>query len=342
MQIETDVALAPLTTMAVGGSARFFARAQSEADIQLALEWARARRLPLRILGGGSNVVAPDGGVAGLVLSIQNQGLHFEMGAERGRVIAAAGERWDDVVRGCIERELAGLECLSGIPGLVGATPIQNVGAYGQEVKDCIVSVRAFDREGWRFVELDASACEFSYRDSRFKSREPERFVISAVTFELARSGIATLRYPELVRALGGSAGTLRAAREAVLGLRRAKSMLLDPADPNRRSCGSFFVNPLVAPELAEAVRARFPQHEMPRFPQPNGAVKLSAAWLIERAGFQKGARSGAVGLSTRHALALVCHDGASAEQLTQFAAQVQKTVLERTGVELSPEPALW
>lgn len=328
--------------MGVGGAARYFARAESEADIRAALEWARERHLRTRILGGGSNVIAPDDGVEGLVLAIRNRGVEFAPSPVLCRVTAAAGEPWDELVLQCIERGLAGLECLSGIPGRVGATPLQNVGAYGQEVKDSIVSVRAFDQKEWRFVELGAAECEFAYRDSRFKSGEPERFVISAVSFQLPASEVANIRYPELARALGTGPVSLARARDAVLELRRSKSMLLDARDPNTRSCGSFFVNPIVSRELAEAVRARFPEGEMPRYPQPNGDLKLSAAWLIERAGLAKGTRRGAIGISTRHSLALVCHDGASAGELLEFAAEVQKTVSERTGVQLSPEPVLW
>jgi UDP-N-acetylmuramate dehydrogenase len=344
VQIETEVALSPLTTMGVGGNARFFARAHDEEDVRLAFAWARENEQPVRVLGGGSNIVVSDRGVDGLVLAMQNRGVEFGSEAERQRVSAAAGESWDALVSACVGRSLAGLECLSGIPGLVGATPIQNVGAYGQEVKDSLVSVRAFDREARRVVELAASDCEFAYRDSRFKSREPNRFVITSATFELRRSERAAPSYPELVRALAavGREPTLSATRETVLALRRGKSMVYDPADPNHRSCGSFFLNPIVSPEAAAEVALRFAAFDMPRFPQPGGQVKLSAAWLIERAGIEKGSRVGNVGISSRHALALICREGAGAEELLQFAARVQKAVLDRTGVALSPEPSLW
>jgi len=342
--VESDVELASRTTLRVGGRARFFARVQSETELAEALEFADRESLGVRVLGGGSNVVVPDRGVDALVLSIAIRGLGIERRGERARLTACAGEPWDEVVRASTDADLGGLECLSGIPGWVGATPIQNVGAYGQEIADTLLEVRAFDRAERRFVVLAASECAFGYRDSRFKSAEPERFVVTEVAFELRAGHVREVRYPELNRALRalGRAPELRDVREAVLALRRQKSMLLDPGDPNARSCGSFFVNPSVPPELALEVERRFADPTMPRYPQPDGRVKLSAAWLIERSGFARGTRSGQVGLSSRHALALVCHDGASAEELLAFARTIQASVRERSGVELTPEPVFW
>jgi UDP-N-acetylmuramate dehydrogenase len=292
-------------------------------------------------LGGGSNVVVADAGLDGLVLIAAQQGIAFESMGERTRVTACAGVSWDVLVAECVQRELAGIECLSGIPGLVGATPIQNVGAYGQEVAETIESVRAYDRRQRAFVEIPAIECRFSYRDSRFKSDESGRFVITEVRFVLGRSEPSRPRYPELARALEelGRTPTLSDVRGTVLKLRRSKSMLADADDPNGRSCGSFFLNPVVPKERASAIASALATNAMPQYPQPEGSVKLSAAWLIEQAGLTKGLRRGNVGISSKHALALVCHDGATAAELLEFSRWVQATVEARTGVSLTPEP---
>jgi UDP-N-acetylmuramate dehydrogenase len=340
--LEADVALAPLTTLKLGGRARHFVLAQNEDDLAEALAWASREGLPTFVLGGGSNVVIPDVGVDGLVVALGMLGTRCERTPEHCLVAVAAGESWDGLVSWSVQEGLAGLECLSGIPGLVGATPIQNVGAYGQEVSETIQRVRAFDREERRFVTLDGSACEFGYRDSRFKGRDKDRFVVTEVTFALRPDGQPALAYPELKRALGGASATLAEVRDKVLALRRAKSMVLSEGDENARSCGSFFVNPVVEAATADLAQAGLGRPDMPRFPQADGRVKLSAAFLIENSGFTKGLRRGNVGISSRHALALVCHAGASAAELMTFAAEVQAGVQERTSVRLTPEPALW
>jgi UDP-N-acetylmuramate dehydrogenase len=332
-------------TLGVGGPARFFCEAHSEADVIAAWRWARDRQVTLRVLGGGSNVVVADEGVDGLVVKIALRGLTARAHERGVDLTAAAGEPWDDVVRHAVERDWAGLECLSGIPGLAGATPIQNVGAYGQAVSDTIVAVRALDREHGAIVTLGADACAFRYRDSMLKSGAPDRYAVVSVTYRLAPGGRPRLRYAELERHLaarGIAAPSLADVRDGVVAIRRAKSMVLDPADPNRRSCGSFFLNPVVAPEFAEAVEARAGDPAMPRWPEADGAVKLSAAWLIERAGFTRGQREGPVGLSTRHALAIVCHDGAAARDVLAFTRRIQAAVQQRFGVCLTPEPAIW
>jgi UDP-N-acetylmuramate dehydrogenase len=260
---------------------------------------------------------------------------------------AQAGEPWDELVAMSVDRDLAGLECLSGIPGLVGATPIQNVGAYGQEVADTISSVRVLDRHTLRVLELEPASCGFRYRDSGFK-REPERFVVLAVTFTLRIGGEPTLAYAELERSLQArtSSPTLAEVRDAVLGLRRSKSMLIDAGDENRRSAGSFFTNPLLSSEQAERLVQRWldqgliaSRAQVPQFPAEDGRVKLAAGWLIERAGLHKGLRRGAVGLSSRHALALVHHGGGDSAELVAFAREIRDCVQRRLGVELMPEP---
>lgn len=339
MQLEQDADLSSLTTLRLGGRARYLARARDEAEIAEAADYAERRGLKLWVLGGGSNVVVPDAGLDGVVLLVRISGIRFADDGDKTLVFAGAGEPWDGVVANAVEHELAGIEALSGIPGLVGATPIQNVGAYGQEIADTLVRVRAYDRACRRVVELDRKACGFSYRDSLFKSREPNRYVVTEVCLALAKGAEPKLRYADLEQRLAGQTPSLRAVREAVLNIRRSKSMVLEDGDENRRSCGSFFLNPVVDTETADAVAERLEAASMPRFPQADGRVKLSAAWLIERSGFEKGARAGNVGISSRHALALVCHDGATTAELLRFAEQVRGKVRDKTGVALSAEP---
>ena len=342
MKISQNVPLAQRTSMRLGGPARYFGEVSSEEELVEALGFASEQRQAVWILGGGSNIVIPDSGVQGLVLSIALRGVSQTRAGDEVAICAQAGEVWDDLVAISVSQELAGLECLSGIPGSVGATPIQNVGAYGQEVSHVIRNVRAYDRDREEFVELPPTACRFAYRESRFKSQEPNRFIVTSVTFGLRPGGAPCLDYPEVARAVEGRPASLAEVRERVLALRRGKSMLLDADDPNGRSCGSFFVNPIVEPALARMVEARFAPLSMPRYPQPDGRVKLSAAWLIERAGWEKGVRRGKVGLSSRHALALVCDEGASSAELIDFAHAVARQVHDRTGVELTPEPQYW
>lgn len=340
-----NVPLASHCTLGVGGVARFFAEASDEAAVLEAVAWAAGRGLPVRVLGGGSNLVIADEGVDGLVLKIALRGVTTREVPGAVAVTAAAGEPWDALVRHTVEQGWAGLECLSGIPGLVGATPIQNVGAYGQEVSDTLVAVRALDREARSVVTLGPSRCGFGYRDSLFKSGAPGRYVVLAVTYRLAPGGAPNVRYADIARELetrGLARPSLADVRETVLTVRRSKSMVLEPGDPNARSCGSFFLNPLVDAAALAAIEARAAGLSMPRWPQPDGRVKLSAAWLIERAGFTRGQAEGPVGLSTRHTLAIVCHDGARARDVAAFARRVRAGVEARFGVRLHPEPVFW
>jgi UDP-N-acetylmuramate dehydrogenase len=331
--------------MRVGGAARFLVEATDEAQVREAVEWARSRSLPVRVLGGGSNLVIADEGVDGLVLKIGLRGVTTHPAGDGIEVTAAAGEPWDAFVRHTVEEGWSGLECLSGIPGLVGATPIQNVGAYGQEVADTVTAVRALDRETGDVVEFEPAECGFAYRDSVFKRRVPGRHVVLAVTYRLTPGGAPNVRYADLTRDLEGRGivrPSLSQVRETVLAIRRSKSMVLDPSDANVRSCGSFFLNPIVDPEAFATIEARAAGLGMPRWLQPDGAVKLSAAWLIERAGFTRGQHDGPVGLSTRHTLAIVCHDGARAKDVVAFARRVRAGVEDRFGVRLHPEPIFW
>jgi len=331
--------------MGVGGPARFFVAAMDEATVVAAARWADSRGLPLRVLGGGSNIVVADEGVEGLVVQMALRGISSRNAGGAVEVTAAAGEPWDSLVESAVANGWAGLECLSGIPGLVGATPLQNVGAYGQEVAQTVTAVRVLDRASDKIVTLSAADCGFGYRTSQFKSGEPDRFVVLAVTYRLVPEGTPAVRYADLERDLaarGIARPSLSDVRQSVLAIRRSKSMVLDPADDNRRSCGSFFLNPIVdAAQLAQVERAA-KDPGMPRWPEGEGRTKLSAAWLIERAGFRRGEGPGPVTLSTRHSLAIVCHGGARAADVRAFAAEIRGRVAARFGVRLVLEPVLW
>jgi UDP-N-acetylmuramate dehydrogenase len=339
VNVARDVPLAPLTTLELGGPARYFALAREDGEVLDAIAWADARGARIAILGGGSNLVVADRGVDAMVIAIRTRGITERREGDRVVIEAAAGEPWDELVAHSVARGLAGLECLSGIPGLTGATPIQNVGAYGQEVSGTIASVRVLDRATGEILALEPSACAFGYRDSALK-RAPDRHVVLGVSFALIPGGAPTVRYAELDRALDGREPTLAQVRETVIALRRAKSMVIDPSDPNRRSAGSFFTNPIVDPATADALAAREPA--LPRWPQPDGRVKLAAGWLIEQSGIAKGLRRGRVGISTRHALALVHHGGGTTAELLGLAGEVRDAVRARFGIELEREPVLW
>jgi len=339
LEIQSDRPLAGLCTLEVGGSAQYFAQASSETDLEAALRFARQGQLDLTVLGGGSNVVIADAGVSGLVLRIALMGrqvTHSKRGVE---LQIAAGEPWDDFVGWCVAQGWAGLECLSGIPGTVGATPIQNVGAYGQEVSSTLTSVRAFDRTENRWLQLSNADCVFAYRSSIFKKQHAGRYVVTGVNYCLTPGGAPLLKYEELTRAFDGqSSPPLPLVRDTVIALRRKKSMVLETSDSNRRSCGSFFLNHVVTASELEHIRS-VASKAPPAFPQGNGAFKVPAAWLIEQAGFQKGYCRGPVGLSTRHALAVVCHEGATASNVVAFAHEVRRGVQDRFAVKLRPEP---
>jgi UDP-N-acetylmuramate dehydrogenase len=345
MKPHEHVGLASHCTMGVGGPARFFVEASDEATARAALDWARARGLPLHVLGGGSNLIVADEGVEGLVLKIALRGVEARPANDVVELTAAAGEPWDALVQESVERGWAGLECLSGIPGLVGATPMQNVGAYGQEVAETVSVVRALDTTSGRRVDFSNRECRFGYRDSLFRSGEPGRYVVLSVTYRLRPDGAPSVRYADVEHELarrGVARPSLAHVRDSVLAIRRSKSMVLDPRDANRRSCGSFFMNPVVLGAELAAVEQRAGDPSMPRWPLPDGRVKLSAAWLIERAGFTRGTAEGPVGLSTRHTLAIVAHDGARARDVVAFARRLQAGVEKRFGVRLTPEPVFW
>jgi UDP-N-acetylmuramate dehydrogenase len=330
VQVRRDVRLADLTTLAVGGPVERLVEVESSAELVAAVREADEAGRPLLLLGGGSNVVAPDDGWPGDVVAVRSRGID-RSGRE---LVVQAGEDWDGLVAYTVANGLAGIEALAGIPGSTGATPVQNVGAYGQEVAQTITAVRVYDRAEKSERTLSPEECGFGYRDSRLK-RDPGRFVVLDVTFVLDESTDSRpVGYAELARRLGvdlGGTAPLSAVRETVLALRRGKGMVLDPADPDSRSAGSFFTNPVVPADRAV--------EGCPSWPTGNGAVKLSAAWLVEHAGFGRGTRDGNVGTSSRHSLALTTEPGATAAELLAFADRITAAVQERFGVALVREP---
>jgi UDP-N-acetylmuramate dehydrogenase len=332
LHIEENVSLAPLTTIGIGGPARFFLRAQTVDDVLDALRWARERDVPLFFLGGGSNLLIADEGFPGLVVHVDLRGIDVESeGAEFAMVRVAAGEPWDGFVAFAVARNWAGIECLSGIPGSTGATPIQNVGAYGQDVSETVARVEVLDRTTERVVTLTNAECRFGYRASLFKNIERKRYVVLAVTFRLKVGGAPALRYHELKDLAGLD---LADVREAVIAIRKRKGMVIDRSDPDTRSDGSFFMNPVITAEQFAA----FPHPEAPHFPAGDD-VKLSAGWLIEHAGFPKGFVHGNVGLSTKHTLAVINRGGGTAREVVELVELIQSRVREKFGVELHPEP---
>jgi UDP-N-acetylmuramate dehydrogenase len=337
---DENVPLAAFTTLDLGGPASYLVEARSRADLVHAMSWAHSRRVPVTVLGGGSNVVIADEGFDGLVIRVCLRGLDVDRRRDGAYVTAAAGETWDDVVGWAVDEGLAGIECLSGIPGTAGATPIQNVGAYGQEVADTISRVDVLDRTTDQHVALTSEDCRFSYRGSRFRTT-PDRFLVLAVTYLLEPGGPPTVRYPQLAEALApfGATPSLAEVRDTVLALRGSKSMVLAADDPNRRSVGSFFVNPVVSAEAFDRIQGRCPGDDVPRFSNPDGRIKIPAAWLIERSGFPRGFTRGAVGVSSRHSLALVHHGGGSTADLIELARDIRRSVQQRFGVDLKPEP---
>jgi UDP-N-acetylmuramate dehydrogenase len=313
-----------------------------EADVADAVRDADGRSEDLLVLGEGSNVVIADEGFSGLVARMRTRGVEVRREGDRVVVDVAAGEPWDALVARAVREGWRGLECMSGIPGLVGGTPMQNVGAYGQEVGDTVTGVRVFDRAAGAFVDMPASACGFGYRASVFK-RNP-RWIVTGVRFELEVGPLsAPLRYAELTGALSvgeGERAPLGAVRDMVLALRRRKGMVVDPADPDSVSAGSFFVNPVVDASVLASVEALSTERP-PRFDAGDGRFKLAAAWLVERAGFPKGWIAGPVGVSRKHALAMVNRGGATARELLDAARTIRDGVRARFGVELEPEPVL-
>jgi UDP-N-acetylmuramate dehydrogenase len=338
--IRENVALGPLTTLGVGGAARYFTVAENETDVAETVRWAEERGLPLFVLGGGSNLLVSDAGFPGLAVQIAIKGVQD---CGEGTFEVGAGEVWDEFVDRMVKTGMQGVECLAGIPGSVGGTPVQNVGAYGQEVAETIVSVRALDRKTAQFVELDRKACKFRYRKSLFNSDEPDRYIVTRVAFKLHPNGQPQVTYGDVKRHFVESSevADLSAVASAVRKIRHGKGMLIVEGDPDCRSAGSFFKNPVVASEkLTEvAAAASFREEAVPHWPAGDGMMKLSAAWLIERAGFGKGFTAGAAGISSRHTLALVNRGGATASDIERLQNRIQDGVWVKFGVELEREP---
>ena len=342
-RVRKNVELAPLTTLGVGGSARFFVRAESVGDVEGAVAFARGRKLPLFVLGGGSNLLVSDSGWDGLVLQVGISGIQERREPSRTFLSVGAGVDWDKVVAHCVAKNYCGVECLSGIPGSVGGTPVQNVGAYGQEVSETIVAVLTFDLEENRVRELNAAECGFSYRSSIFNSSQRGRYIILRVTYGLSSDIKPSLLYADLQKYFAGRDGTpsLGEIREAVLNIRASKGMLITAGDPDSRSAGSFFKNPVLSAAQHEELVRRAAERalEVPSYPALSQQRKVSAAWLVENSGFRKGYVRGNAGISRKHALAIVNLGGASAAEIVALKDEIQGRVELAWGVRLEPEP---
>jgi UDP-N-acetylmuramate dehydrogenase len=341
MRLQKQVPLAPYTTFGVGGPAQYFTEAASESDLREAIDFVQSNQIPLFVLGGGSNLVVSDEGFKGLVVKIAIRGLDESADSGNRLFQAGAGEDWDTFVARSVQSNCSGVECLSGIPGTVGATPVQNVGAYGQEVAESIRQVYALDLTNGRLRELTAQECGFAYRTSMFNSTEKGRFIILGVRFSLVPNGAPKIAYRDLQNYFAGkSKPSLLEVRNAVREIRHSKAMLIVDGDEDCRSAGSFFKNPVVSPEKFASVKAIADRRgvQIPSFPAENG-VKIPAAWLVEQSGFPKGYSRGPVGISRRHSLAIVNRGGAKASDIIALKNAIQKAVGSQFDIELTPEP---
>ena len=339
-QPQPGVPLASLTTLRVGGAAQWFVRATSVEHVASAYQWCAERNRRLFVMGGGSNLVIADRGIEGLVVQVGIGGVDFGSDGSNTVIRVGAGEVWDPIVASAVQHNLAGLECLSGIPGSTGATPIQNVGAYGQDVSESIADVVAYDHAAGRLVTLTRAECAFGYRTSRFKREDAGRFVVCEVRFTL-RQGDPTITYPDVIGHIersGISSPTLGDVRQAILAIRRRKGMVIDHEDTDTRSVGSFFLNPVVTANVHAALE-RTSGATVPGFRMSGNGIKVPAAWLIERSGFSAGYQSGRVGLSSKHPLAIINRGGASARDVVRLATQIKRGVADRFGISLVPEP---
>jgi UDP-N-acetylmuramate dehydrogenase len=341
MEIQENVALAPFTTFGIGGPARWFVEAGSETEIVEAVQWSRDRSLPLFVLGGGSNLLVSDAGFSGLVSRVALKGVVSEDVAGSRVYRVAAGEDWDGFVQHAVTENCSGIECLAGIPGTVGGTPVQNVGAYGQEVSETIDRVRVLDLQALDFRELSAEECGFAYRSSVFNSSAKGRFLVMRVDYRLTPGGSANLRYADLQKVFpsGSRPGLIEVAAE-VRRIRQSKGMLLVDGDADCRSAGSFFKNPVLSNAQFVELRAKLEQ-EPPYYSAGADQVKLPAAWLIEQAGFAKGFHLGRVGISSRHTLALVNLGDATAAEMLALRDAIAAGVEAKFGIELQMEPVL-
>ncbi len=344
MEFAQNVPLGPLTTLGVGGPSRWYGEIRSEDDLQRALSWADEYRAPVLILGGGSNVVISDKGWDGLTLRISIPGVERWTGKkELFRV--GAGENWDAFVAQAVKANCAGVECLSGIPGTVGGTPVQNVGAYGQDVSETIIRIRGYEKRTGVFREFINEECDFHYRRSRFNTVDQNQYVITSVTFSLQQGGTPKIDYADVRKYFVDrkEVPTLQETREAVLAIRRSKAMLIADDDEDSRSAGSFFRNPVVDVATYQRIAKLVEGKGLvpPNYPAGEGKVKIPAAWLVEQSGIQKGFTLGRVGISRRHALAIVNRGHATAAEVIALKDRVQQKVRDVFGVELYPEPIL-
>jgi len=343
MLIQENVALAPLTTMGVGGPARYFVEATTTREVREAAEYADSRKLPLFVLGGGSNLIVSDRGWPGLVLKVAIRGINHRHGHGAVYFDVGAGEGWDDFVAATVAHNCAGIECLSGIPGSVGGTPVQNVGAYGQEVAETIDALVALDLKTGKEQEFEKGDCGFSYRTSIFNNSERGRYVILRVTFALKHGWEPRIAYADLQKyfAHWKQTPTLSEVREAVRQIRASKSMLITPGDEDARSAGSFFRNPVLSAEGFASLKRRATAKglDIPSYPALDAQHKVSAAWLVEHSGFSKGYTKGNVGISRKHALAIVNRGVAAASEVMTLKDEIQQAVQETWEVRLEPEP---
>ena len=342
-----QVPLAQYTTLGIGGPAEYYIEVTDVDTLKRSIAWAAVRGIPFFTIGGGSNIVVSDRGYPGLVLHMSIRGIETRLEGDQVLLRAGTGERWDSIVEMCVYKGWPGLECLSGIPGSAGAAPIQNIGAYGIELKDWIDTIEALDIRTIEMTSIKSSECDFGYRASRFKSDWMGRYLITALTLRLSMGVIHEVKYGELQQYLNDR-GLLNPSpsqiREAVLSIRRGKSMVVDAQDIDSHSAGSFFVNPVVTKTEYENIRRGAPDdrgesHRMPAFEIDDGRIKLSAAWLIERAGFYRGYVHGNVGLSSKHSLAIINRGGGTAKEVMELADKIQKAVKDTFGIELIPEP---
>jgi UDP-N-acetylmuramate dehydrogenase len=345
LKTQENIPLAPLTTLQVGGPARYFVDANTQHDVAEAVAFAAERKLPLFVLGGGSNLLVSDDGWPGLVLKVSVAGVEFEGDSQKMLFHAGAGENWDDLVALAVSKNCSGIECLSGIPGTVGGTPIQNVGAYGQEVSETIKRVHALEVATGQTVELTNTECGFSYRSSLLNTTRRCHYIVLEVSYLLHRNGEPKVQYADLKKFFAAipEKPTLQQVRDAVRSIRKSKAMLIVSGDEDCRSAGSFFKNPIVSSAEADRVQAlaekRVPGKPLPRYPAADGQVKLAAAWLVEQSGFSKGYSLGPVGISHKHTLAIVNRGGATAKDIVSLKDEIEKKVFDVWGLTLQPEP---
>lgn len=349
-EIKENIELRNYTTIKLGGTAKYFCECRSEGELIECLKYAEENKLKVHILGGGSNTVFQDGGFDGLVIKTGMKGIELHNDFKDNVIIkAAAGEEWDDFVKYCVENKYAGVECLSGIPGSAGASPIQNIGAYGQEVKDTIIFVKAIDRKTYKPVMFANEDCLFGYRTSRFKTIDKNKYIVTEVLFKLKKDGNPEIKYPELEKKLKEKYKddlSISIVRNVVIELRRKKGMVCEEGEPDSVSCGSFFVNPVLTDSEFQGFFERiesgnfFNDKGSIPFYKSGSGIKLSAAWLIENVGFKKGYTKNGAGISSKHSLALV-NRGCTSNDLLKLAEEIQAKVFDVFGVRLHREPEL-